>query len=156
MNEGGVDDMSAFLKDFMKRHEIEGLHLLQQDSPKEEIPQLIKTTHADFPNTRFLRIVTDELEGVKGRKDYTGLLGNLHTQKVLTHKSVTQAPEDKVERTFCPWCIKASGTAGPLFMHIMEHYRLVLGCGQCHRECFESGLTFRSHYWNCKGITPPQ
>ena len=97
MNEGGIDDVSVFLKDFMKRHEIEGLHLLWQDSPKEEIQQLIKTTHTDFLNARFLRIVTDELEGVEGQKDYTGLLGNLHMQKALTHKSVTQVPEDKVE-----------------------------------------------------------
>ena len=29
VNEGGVDDMSAFLKDFMKKQEIEGMHLLR-------------------------------------------------------------------------------------------------------------------------------
>ena len=89
--------MSAFLKDFMKKQEIEGLHLLWTDLPKEEIQQLIKIARANFPNVRFLRIITDESEWVKGQKDYTGLLSNLHMQKVLTHKSVTQAPEDKVE-----------------------------------------------------------
>ena len=66
MNEGGIDDVSAFLKDFMKKQEIEGLHLLWMDSPKEEIQQLITIARADFPNARFLRIVTDESEGVDG------------------------------------------------------------------------------------------
>ena len=66
MNEGSVDDVSAFLKDFMKKQEIEGLHLLQTDSPKEEIQWLIKITHTDFPSVRFLRIITDESEGVEG------------------------------------------------------------------------------------------
>ena len=147
--------MSAFLKDFMKKQEIKGLHLLQQDSSNEEIQQLIETACTDFPNVIFLRVITNDSEGVEGQKDYTRLLGNLHTRKALTHKSVTQSLEDKVEWTFCPWCVKASGTAGPLFVHMMEHYCLVLGCGRCHQECFESGLTFRSHYWNCKGATPP-
>ena len=64
MNEGSVDDVLAFLKDFMKKQEIEGLHLLQMDLPKEEIQQLIAITRTNFPNARFLRIITDESEGV--------------------------------------------------------------------------------------------
>ena len=155
-NENSMEDVSAFLKDFLKRQEIEGLHFLQTNSPDSEIQRLIAIAHADFPHAKFPRVITDTSEGVDGRKDCTGLLGNLHTRKALTRKSVTQVPEDKVERTFCPWCVKASGTAGPLFMHIMEHYRLVLGCSQCYRECFESSLTFRSHYWSCKGVTSSQ
>ena len=66
MNKGGIDDVSAFLKDFMKRQEIEGLHLLWQDLSKEEIQQLIKMACTDFPKVRFLRIVTDESERVEG------------------------------------------------------------------------------------------
>ena len=147
--------MSVFLKDFMKKQEIKGMHLLRWDSSNEEIQQLIETAHANFPNAIFLWIITDSSEGVEGQKDYTRLLGNLHTCKVLTCKSVTLSTEDKVEQTFCLWCIKALGTAGPLFVHMMEHYCLVLGCGRCYHECFESGLTFRLHYWSCKGATPP-
>ena len=37
VNESGINDVLTFIKDFMKRQEIEGLHLLQQDSSKEEI-----------------------------------------------------------------------------------------------------------------------
>ena len=131
-NESSVEDISVFLKDFLKRQEIEGLHFLQMNSPDAAMQQLIAIVHTEFPNTRFLRIITDTSEGVDRQKDYTGLLGNLHTQKALTQKSVTQASEDRVEWTFCPWCVKASGTAGLLFTHIMEHYHLVLGCGQCY------------------------
>ena len=65
-NEGGIDDVSAFLKDFLKKQEIEGLHFLQTNSPKEEVQQLITIACADFPNARFLRIITDESEGVDG------------------------------------------------------------------------------------------
>ena len=66
VNECGVDDVLVFLKDFMKKQEIEGLHLLQLDLLKEEIQQLIKIAHANFPNTTFLRIIMDESEGVEG------------------------------------------------------------------------------------------
>ena len=143
--------MSAFLKDFMKNRRSKVC--TSSDSSNEEIQQLIETACTDFPNAIFLQIITNSLEGVEGQKDYTGLLSNLHTHKVLTHKSVTPSTEDKVEWTFCPWCVKVSGTAEPLFVHMMEHYCLVLGCGRCYHECFESGLTFRLHYWNCKGAT---
>ena len=155
-NKGGIEDVSAFLKDFIRKQDIEGLHLLQTDSSDMGTQQLIAIARAEFPNARFLRVITNTSEGVDERKDYTGLLGNLHTQKALTRKVVPQASDEKVERTFCPWCVKASGTAGPLFTHIMEHYKLVLGCGRCHLECFESSLTFRSHYWKCKGVSPSQ
>ena len=155
-NESGVEDVSAFLKDFLKKQDIEGLHLLQTNSSDVEIQQLIAIAHTEFPNARFLRIITDTSEGVDRWKYYTGLLGNLHTRRALTQKVVMQASEDKVEHTFCPWCVKASRTARPLFTHIMEHYHLVLGCGQCYRECFELSLTFWSHYWNCKGVTSSQ
>ena len=155
-NEGGVEDVSEFLKDFIRKQDIEGLHLLQTDSSDMGTQQLIAMARAEFPHARFLRVITDASEGVDGRKDYTGLLGNLHTKKALTRKVIPLVSKEKVERTFCPWCVKASGTAGPLLTHIMEHYRLVLGCGRCHRECFESSLTFRSHYWNCQGATSSQ
>ena len=97
VNEGSINDVSAFLKDFMKKQEIEGLYLLWLDSPKEELQWLIEIAHTDFPNTKFLRVITDKLEGVEGQKDYTRLLSDLHTQKVLSQKLVIQAPEDKVE-----------------------------------------------------------
>ena len=155
-NEGGIENVSEFLKDFIRKQDIEGLHLLQTDSSDMGTQQLIAMAHAEFPHARFLRVITDTSEGVDGRKDYTGLLGNLHTKKALTRKVVPLASKEKVECTFCPWCVKALGTAGPLLTHIMEHYRLVLGCGRCHHECFESNLTFRSHYWNCQGVTPSQ
>ena len=50
-NESSMEDVLAFLKDFLKRQDIEGL---QMNLPDAEIQQLIVIAHAEFPNTRFL------------------------------------------------------------------------------------------------------
>ena len=53
-NEGGIEDVSEFLKDFIRKQDIEGLHLLQTDSSDMGTQQLIMMAHAEFPHARFL------------------------------------------------------------------------------------------------------
>ena len=49
-NEGGIEDVSKFLKDFIRKQDIEGLHLLQTDSSDMGIQQLIAMARAEFPH----------------------------------------------------------------------------------------------------------
>ena len=136
-------DCTAILVQILEQPDITNIFLMGSDTPED--PSLHKLWHK--AQATGLTFICFHPHGERLSGNIMGIQ-RIHNGPALRHR---QVKDDKMPKSFCPWCCKYGRNTTTIANHIwQDHYKLGMVCPQCKSHISTCHEDLKSHLIQCR------